>query len=135
MPIQHGADAVLQRMQRPERQATIRERVRWLRDAIPDIALRTTVIVGFPGETEDDFDAMLELLEELRFDHVGAFPYSVEEGTPAATMADEVPQSAKRERLERVLDLQRTISLEHNESLDRPGDDRAGRSRARGDRG
>jgi ribosomal protein S12 methylthiotransferase len=115
MPIQHGSDDVLKRMKRPERQATIRERVRWLRDAIPDIALRTTVIVGFPGETEDDFEAMLELLEELRFDHVGAFPYSVEEDTPAATMPDAVGESAKRDRLERVFDLQREISRERNE--------------------
>ena len=115
MPIQHGSDDVLKRMKRPERQATIRERVRWLRDAIPDIALRTTVIAGFPGETEDDFEAMLELLEELRFDHVGAFPYSVEENTAAATMPDAVPESAKRDRLERIFDLQRAVSQERNE--------------------
>jgi ribosomal protein S12 methylthiotransferase len=115
MPIQHGADAVLRRMKRPERQSTIRERVRWLRQALPDIALRTTVIVGFPGETEDDFDAMMELLEELRFDHLGAFPYSVEENTPAASMPDAVPEPVKRERLERLLDLQRSISQERNE--------------------
>jgi len=84
MPIQHGSDRILQLMRRPERQATIRERVRWLREAIPGLTLRTTVIVGFPGETEEDFQAMLDLLEELRLDRVGAFTYSVEEGTPAA---------------------------------------------------
>lgn len=116
MPIQHGSDAVLKRMRRPERQATIRERVRWLREAIPDLALRTTLIVGFPGETEEDFEAMLELLEEIRFDHVGAFPYSPEEGTPAAAMADPVPEAVKRERLERLSDVQRGISLERNEA-------------------
>jgi ribosomal protein S12 methylthiotransferase len=115
MPIQHGADAVLRRMKRPERQTTIRERVGWLRDAIPDIALRTTVIAGFPGETEDDFEAMLELLEDLRFDHVGAFTYSIEENTAAATMPDPVPEPVKRERLERLLDLQRVITQERNE--------------------
>jgi ribosomal protein S12 methylthiotransferase len=115
MPIQHGADAVLARMRRPERQATIRERVRWLREAIPDIALRTTVIVGFPGETDDDFTAMLELLEEIRFDHLGAFSYSVEEDTPAASMPDHVPDGVKRERLEQLLDVQRSISQERNE--------------------
>jgi ribosomal protein S12 methylthiotransferase len=117
MPIQHGSDAMLKRMRRPERQSTIRERVTWLRSAIPDVALRTTAIVGFPGETEDDFETMLELLEELRFDHLGAFTYSIEEGTPAATMDGQVPESVKRERLERLLDLQRCITLENNESL------------------
>jgi ribosomal protein S12 methylthiotransferase len=117
MPIQHGSDAMLKRMRRPERQATIRERVAWLRSAIPDVALRTTAIVGFPGETEDDFEAMLELLEELRFDNLGAFSYSIEEGTPAATMEGQVPESVKRERLERLLDLQRSVTLEKNESL------------------
>jgi len=116
MPIQHGSDSVLKRMRRPERQATIRERVAWLRSAIPDVALRTTVIVGFPGETEDDFEAMLDLLEEVRFDHLGAFSYSVEEGTPAADMDGGVPESVKRERLERLLDLQRDITFEKNES-------------------
>ncbi|MGH7443462.1 MAG: MiaB/RimO family radical SAM methylthiotransferase, partial [Longimicrobiales bacterium] len=115
MPIQHGADAVLTRMRRPERQATIRERVAWLRDSIPDLSLRTTLIVGFPGETEDDFEQMLELLEEIRFDHLGAFPYSREESTPAATMSDAVPDAVTRERLERLLELQRSITLERNE--------------------
>jgi ribosomal protein S12 methylthiotransferase len=115
MPIQHGADAVLARMRRPERQATIRERVSWLRSAIPDLSLRTTLIVGFPGETEDDFEQMLELLEEIRFDHLGAFPYSPEESTPAAAMPDQVPDTVVRERLERLLELQHTITLERNE--------------------
>ncbi len=116
MPIQHGADAVLERMRRPERRTTIRERVRWLRESIPDVALRSTVIVGFPGERDEDFEAMLELLEELRFDHLGAFAYSVEEGTPAAVMPGQLPEALRRERLERVLELQRAIALEHNEA-------------------
>lgn len=115
MPLQHGSDAVLARMRRPERRATIRERVDWLRQAIPDLTLRTTVIVGFPGETEDDFEALIELLEELRFDQVGAFAYSTEEGTRAADMEDQVPTAVKRERLERLQDVQRGISLERNE--------------------
>jgi len=116
MPIQHGSDAVLKRMRRPERRATIRERVKWLRDAVPDLALRTTLIVGFPGETESDFEALLELLEEIRFDHVGAFAYSAEEGTPAAEMPDPVPDEVKRERLERLEEVQRGITLERNEA-------------------
>jgi ribosomal protein S12 methylthiotransferase len=107
---------MLQRMRRPERQATIRERVHWLRESIPDIALRTTVIAGFPGETDVEFETLLELLEEICFDQLGAFPYSVEEGTPAATMPDPVEEDIKRERLERLIDLQRTITLERNEA-------------------
>ena len=75
MPLQHGSDRILEAMRRPERRAVIRERVAWLRDAIPDLTLRTTVIVGFPGETEDDFRQMLDLLEELCFERVGAFTY------------------------------------------------------------
>jgi ribosomal protein S12 methylthiotransferase len=79
------------------------------------VALRTTVIVGFPGETDAEFEDMLGLLEEIRFDHLGAFSYSVEEDTPAARMGDHVSDAVKRERLERLLDLQRAISQERNE--------------------
>jgi ribosomal protein S12 methylthiotransferase len=114
MPLQHGSDRMLQAMRRPERRATILERVGWLRDAIPDLTLRTTVIVGFPGETDEDFRELLELLEEIRFERVGAFTYSIEEGTPAAEMPDQLPESLKRERLEELMDLQRGISLERN---------------------
>ncbi|MGK7310768.1 MAG: MiaB/RimO family radical SAM methylthiotransferase [Candidatus Longimicrobiales bacterium M2_2A_002] len=115
MPIQHGSDAVLKRMRRPERRETILERVGRLRDAIPDLALRTTVIVGFPGETDEEFDALLDLLEEVRFDHVGGFAYSEEEDTPAAEMPDPVSVAVRRERLERLMDVQRGIALERNE--------------------
>ncbi len=117
MPIQHGSDTVLQRMRRPERQATIRERVSRLREAVPDLVLRTTVIVGFPGETDQEFQEMLELLEEVRFDRVGAFPYSVEEGTPAAEMDGQLSDGEKRDRLETLMDLQREISFESNEAM------------------
>ncbi len=117
MPLQHGSDRILEAMRRPERQSVIRERVAWLRDGIPDLTLRTTVIVGFPGETDDDFREMLDLLEEVRFDRVGAFTYSVEDGTPAADMPDQVPQSLMRERLEELMDLQRMISTERNAEL------------------
>jgi ribosomal protein S12 methylthiotransferase len=115
MPIQHGSDRMLQLMRRPERQRTIRERVRWLRDAIPELSLRTTLIVGFPGETDADFEQMCELLEEIRFDYLGAFAYSSEEGTRAADLPDPVDEDTRRERLERLLDVQRGISLERNE--------------------
>ncbi len=117
MPIQHGSDTVLRRMRRPERQAAIRERVAWLREAIPDLVLRTTVIVGFPGETETEFQEMLDLLDEIRFDRVGAFPYSIEEGTPAAEMEGQLSDGEKRDRLETLMDLQRAISFERNEAM------------------
>jgi ribosomal protein S12 methylthiotransferase len=115
MPIQHGSDRMLRAMRRPERQATIRERVGWLRESIPDLSLRTTLIVGFPGETDEDFDDMLALLEEVRFDRVGAFTYSLEENTRAADLDDQVPDAVMRERLERLLEVQSGISLERNE--------------------
>lgn len=114
-PIQHGSDRILEAMRRPERQKTIRERVRWLRDAVPDLTLRTTVIVGFPGETTDDFQILLDFLEEMQFERVGAFPYSVEEGTPAAGMDNQVPPETRRERLEEVMAVQSGISLELNQ--------------------
>jgi ribosomal protein S12 methylthiotransferase len=117
MPIQHGSDAVLKRMRRPERQATILARVAELRAAVPDLVLRTTVIVGFPGETEAEFRDMLDLLSEVRFERVGAFTYSPEEDTPAAEMTDHLSESEKRDRLETLLDLQRDISFECNEAM------------------
>jgi len=115
MPIQHGSDAVLARMRRPERAASIRATASRVRDAVPSIALRTTCIVGFPGETDEDFDRLLALLEDVRFDRVGAFTYSAQEGTRAARLADDVPESVKRERLERLTELQRTITAERHE--------------------
>ena len=114
MPIQHGSDRILTVMRRPERPATIRERVSWLRSALPDLTLRTTVIVGFPGETDEDFRQMVDLLEEVRFERVGAFAYSPEEGTPAAEMPDQVSDALKRERLEALMEVQRAISFESN---------------------
>ena len=114
VPLQHGSDRILMAMRRPERRDTIRERIGWLREAIADLTLRTTVIVGFPGEADEDFDQLLGLLEEIRFDRVGAFMYSDEDGTRAADLPARVPQSLKRERMERLLDVQRGISLEKN---------------------
>jgi ribosomal protein S12 methylthiotransferase len=114
-PIQHGADGVLARMRRPERQRTIRERVARVRAAVPDVAIRTTCIVGFPGETEGDFRVLLDFLEEMQFDRVGAFTYSPQDGTRAAALVDDVPEPVKRERLERLTELQRVITAERYE--------------------
>jgi ribosomal protein S12 methylthiotransferase len=116
MPIQHGSDLVLARMRRPERKHTIRERVKKFRDAVPDVAIRTTCIVGFPGETEEQFDELLEFLEEMQFERVGAFTYSAQEGTRAAQYPDDVHETVKRERLERLTELQRGITAGKYES-------------------
>ena len=116
MPIQHGSDVVLARMRRPERKRTIRDRVKKFRDAVPDVAIRTTCIVGFPGETEDQFEELLEFLREMEFERVGAFTYSAQEGTRAAEYVDDVPETLKRERLERLTDLQRSITAERYEA-------------------
>ena len=112
MPIQHASDPILERMRRPERQHTLREKLRWLRGAIPDLAIRTTCLVGFPGETDQDFRTLLEFLEEAQFDRLGAFAYSPQEGTRATAYPDDVPDAVKRDRLEELLEVQRAISAE-----------------------
>lgn len=116
MPMQHASDAVLERMRRPERQAIMREKVRRFRDAVPGVAIRTTCIVGFPGETDADVETLLAFLEEIEFERVGVFAYSPQEGTRAAQMEDDVPETLKRERLERVQELQRHITASRYES-------------------
>lgn len=112
MPIQHASDRMLERMRRPERRDTLRTKLAWLRGAVPDLALRTTCLVGFPGETDDDYRTLLEFLEEAQFDRLGAFSYSPQEGTRATQYEDDVPDEVKRERLEELLELQRAISGE-----------------------
>ena len=116
MPMQHGSDEVLKRMRRPERNKTIREKVQRIREVVPDVALRTTCIVGFPGETDADFETLLALLEDVQFDRVGAFTYSPQEGTAAHALPDDVPESLKQERLERFNELQRAITAERFEA-------------------
>ena len=115
MPMQHASDAVLKRMRRPERQDTQRQRIQRIRDVVADVAIRTTCIVGFPGETEDDFQQLMDFLEETRFDRVGAFTYSAQEGTRAWSLPDDVPEDVKRDRLERLTELQRVITGERYE--------------------
>lgn len=114
-PMQHGSDAVLARMRRPERQKTIRERLARYREIVPDLAVRTSVIVGFPGETEDDFAILCDFLEEMQFDRVGVFTYSPQEGTRAWAMDDDVADSIKQERKEHIEELQRAITAERYE--------------------
>jgi ribosomal protein S12 methylthiotransferase len=112
MPIQHASDRMLERMRRPERIRTLREKLAWLRGAIPDLAIRTTCLVGFPGETDEDFRALLAFLEEAQFDRLGAFAYSPQEGTRAVQYEDDVDDCVKRERLEELVEVQRAISAD-----------------------
>lgn len=110
IPIQHASDSQLERMRRPERQSTIRDKVVKLRQAIPEIAIRTTAIVGFPGETEENFETLCEFAAEMEFERLGVFTYSPQDGTRATQYADDVPGEVKRARQEELLEIQRTIS-------------------------
>ena len=112
MPIQHASDRMLERMRRPERQQSLRAKLGWLRSAIPELAVRTTCLVGFPGETDAEFRELLGFLEQAQFDRLGAFAYSPQEGTRAMQYADDVPDEVKRDRLEELLEVQRAISAE-----------------------
>ena len=110
MPIQHGNDAVLKRMGRKSSQTLIREKVARLRAAMPDIAIRTTLIVGFPGETEEEFADLQSFVQEMKFDRLGVFSYSQEEGTVAAEMENQIPEETKEERREIIMDIQKSIA-------------------------
>jgi ribosomal protein S12 methylthiotransferase len=116
IPLQHGSDAVLRRMKRPSLRVA-RQSLDAVRTAMPEIAIRTTFIVGFPGESDAEFDELLAFVEEQRFDHVGAFPYSPQPGTPAAEF--DAPPSAEltEERYGRLMELAQGISLQHNRAL------------------
>jgi ribosomal protein S12 methylthiotransferase len=115
MPIQHASDRMLERMRRPERARTLRHKLGWLRSAVPDLAIRTTCLVGFPGETDEDFRALAAFLDEAQFDRMGAFAYSPQDGTRATQYPDDVPDYVKQERLAELLELQRAISAERLE--------------------
>ena len=114
LPLQHAHPDVLRRMRRPHDPEHTRRLIEKLRTAIPDIALRTTFIVGFPGETEAEFQALLDLMAEVRFDRVGIFTYSREAGTAAAAMPGQVAPHLRQERYERAMVAQQRISLERN---------------------
>jgi len=117
MPIQHAADTILKSMKRGLGQDGIRNRINRLRSAIPEIAIRTTIIVGYPGETEDDFNSLRAFVEEMKFDRLGIFTYSEEEGTSAAHLDDNIPRQVKDDRKNILLDIQHEISLDRNESF------------------
>ena len=115
MPIQHCNDAVLKKMGRRTNKKEIQEIVTKLREAIPDIILRTTLITGFPGETEDNFEEMMDFVDEMEFDRLGVFPYSPEEGTPAAEFPDQIDEEVKADRQCEIMELQQDIAFEKSE--------------------
>ncbi len=116
IPLQHGSDAMLRRMKRPSLR-TARRSLDAIRTAMPDVTVRTTFIVGFPGETDAEFEELLDFVEEQRFDHVGAFTYSPQTGTPAAGYADPVPHEVVAERYGALMELAQEISHERNREL------------------
>ncbi|MEA3408502.1 MAG: 30S ribosomal protein S12 methylthiotransferase RimO [Chloroflexota bacterium] len=115
IPLQHGHPDVLRRMRRSPDMDGVYNLVASLREAMPDIALRSTFIVGYPGETEDEFETLLQVMRDLAFDHVGIFAFSPEEGTPAAELPNRVPRQVMAERYERAMLLQQEISVARNQ--------------------
>lgn len=117
IPIQHASDAVLKRMGRRTNQAELRAMIGKLRDRIPDICLRTTLISGFPGETQEDFEELYNFVDEMEFDRLGVFAYSQEEDTPAAIMPEQVEEEVKESRREELMELQQEIAFEKAEDM------------------
>lgn len=117
MPVQHASDDILKSMKRGLNQEGIRNRISRLRSAVPNIAIRTTLIVGYPGETETHFNELYNFVEEMQFDRLGAFTYSEEEGTSAEVLEDNVSREVKNERKNKIVELQHGISLEKNEAF------------------
>ncbi len=116
MPLQHAHPKTLYRMRRPSNVDWVHRTLAKMRAAIPDLAIRTTFIVGYPGETEEEFQALLDFVEEIRFDRVGTFQFSFEPGTTSEPLGDPVPAEVKQERYERLMERQQSISLQINQS-------------------
>jgi ribosomal protein S12 methylthiotransferase len=117
IPLQHISDPVLKRMGRRGGETEIRRLIGRLRSAVPDLAIRTSLIVGFPGETDDDFQRLVQFVEEARFDRLGVFCYSREEGTPAAEMEDQITERVKRQRYKKLMKVQARVSFKQNRRL------------------
>lgn len=115
IPLQHGSSNMLKIMRRGTTREKTTELLQTIRSKVPDIAIRTTLIAGHPGETEKDFEEMLEFVAAARFERLGVFAYSHEENTFSHTMKDDVPAAVKQERVDAIMDLQQSISLEHNQ--------------------
>jgi ribosomal protein S12 methylthiotransferase len=116
MPLQHAHPRTLYRMRRPSNIEWVHKTLRKMRSAIVDLAIRTTFIVGYPGETEEEFTTLLDFVNEIRFDRVGAFQFSFEPGTTSEPLGDNVPSEVKQDRYERLMELQQNISLQINQS-------------------
>lgn len=117
MPIQHSSDKILKYMNRHTNKAELKEKINLIRRYLPEATIRTTLIVGFPNETEEDFKELLDFVEEIKFDRLGVFEYSKEEGTPAAKMKNQVEDNIKRIRRNKIMEEQQIISLNTNKSF------------------
>jgi ribosomal protein S12 methylthiotransferase len=117
MPLQHAHPMTLRRMRRPANMEWVYGTLEKMRATIPGLALRTTFIVGYPGETEEEFETLLHFVEEIKFDHVGVFPFSFEPGTTSEPLGDPISQELKEERLSRLVTVQENISLARNQSF------------------
>lgn len=116
MPIQHASDNVLKRMARKTNNAELRERIAKIKEEIPEICLRTTLITGFPGETKEDYEEVLDFIDDIEFDRLGVFTYSKEEDTPAAKFEDQIEEEVKEARKEEIMALQQEISYDKSQS-------------------
>lgn len=116
MPLQHAHPKTLYRMRRPSNIDWVHRTLGKMRATVPNLAIRTTFIVGYPGETDEEFQALLDFIQEIRFDRVGAFQFSFEPGTSSEPLGDPIPVEVKQERFERVMELQQTISMQINQS-------------------
>ncbi|TFE19811.1 30S ribosomal protein S12 methylthiotransferase RimO [Cohnella luojiensis] len=114
MPLQHSEDSILKRMRRPGRQRDVRELIGKIRSRIPEVALRTSMIVGFPGETEEDFANLCEFVREMKFDRLGVFAYSQEEDTPANRLPGQLPDDVKQFRANTLMEIQRQVASENS---------------------
>ena len=117
IPIQHASDAILKRMGRRTNQEQLREKIAYLRREIPDICLRTTLITGFPGETQADHEELYRFVNEMEFDRLGVFTYSPEEDTPAASFPDQIPEEIKLGRQAELMELQQEIAFEKAQNM------------------
>ena len=117
LPVQHASDRILKRMGRRTSKENLIRIVGTLREEIPDIVLRTTLITGFPGETEEDHEELMDFVDQMEFDRLGVFTYSQEEDTPAASMPDQVEEETKRNRQEELMELQQEIAFDRAEQM------------------
>lgn len=117
LPIQHADDEILRRMGRRTTRQELVDLIEKLRREIPDITLRTTLITGFPGETQKQHETLMDFVDEMEFDRLGVFTYSPEEGTPAEKMPDQVPEEVKEERQAELMELQQEIAFEQAEAM------------------